>query len=1173
MNNQILSSGSAPLSGVTIGPDDILTVNDGASTSFITVSGGSEIVFGSAADTTVEALGQFTLSSGGSAYTVTVASAGDLFVTPGGGANDVGVQSGGVAVLQGNADGVTVSQGGRAFILVSAGLQQGSPAQYGGDASAVTVESGGVLVVSGGANVSGLTVAQGGVAISLPGAEIAGSVSGTLASTGIAVVDAMGSATLHGSAADNLALSSGAVEYVLSGGTDSNAALSSGAVQNILSGGVASGAVLGNAAQVIASGGSAVSTTLQNGAVQYVFSAGSASFTTVAGGFLLVNSGGSAGSVTVGSSGNVTVDGVVSAMTLDVGGAAFVDPDGTLSATAIASGGAAYDYGSAEASTITSGGYEIVEGDGVDTGAMVSGGGVLIGDSSATVQATTVEAGGIELLYAGAVANGVTVQAGGTLIALPGANVTGLDATIGASIVSSGIVMVSGAARVSVVSAMGAALSSGMAAYALSGGAISGVSLGNRASLEIESGASAQDITIQGGGTLVLDQGAAATDWIDFSGSGGTLVVVGSTGPDAVLDGFVNGGTILLNALTGSAVTATLVNGDTLAVNDGTITEDLLVDSGQFTSSTTLVAEATGSGAMVSVAPPPPRISGGGVAQPVDLPLYVVPYGNGYKIGIEASLNGGATYQMYEFDTGGTGFNASYSPATWSSYSIVSNTPAVSVYASGNTDTIETVSTDVILPTTTGGTIAVDNADVGLITASSNANTYTGQDWNTDLANTPATAPLETNFYGDFGVGLNSANGLSNILSQVGGGLANGFIITLGSYPYGTQGQIGTVQIGLTAADIASFPTLVAMQGQNTLDPNAYSGEPTYDKVLVDGALTLVNSGGSITPNTGFVFDTGAPTTEIHAGTTLTDAMLSPFVVGGTIAPDGDARIANGTSVSFSADAATNTASPWSLGYSAGRHSGYDEADVTSVNVIGEPGGYVNTGLNAFFGEQIMFDLADGVMGFQTVECFAAGTRIRAAGGEIDVARLGVGDLVETLEGALCPIVWAGRRHIDCRGHPDPASVLPVRVRAHAFGRGRPSRHLFLSPDHALFLENVLIPVKYLIDGQRVSQVARDRITYHHIELARHEVIWAEGLLAETYLDVGERRAFTSDRGALLYHSKAAPRVIDYVLQWEARGYAPLVTIGPEIERARQPLSTAMRRFAHSRGRAARPAN
>ena len=71
------------------------------------------------------------------------------------------------------------------------------------------------------------------------------------------------------------------------------------------------------------------------------------------------------------------------------------------------------------------------------------------------------------------------------------------------------------------------------------------------------------------------------------------------------------------------------------------------------------------------------------------------------------------------------------------------------------------------------------------------------------------------------------------------------------------------------------------------------------------------------------------------------------------------------------------------------------------------------------------------------------------------------------------------------------------------FGDGLPRRDLWLSPDHAVFVDDVLIPIKRLINSTSIEQVPMDQITYYHVELEHHDVLLAEGLPAESYLDTG----------------------------------------------------------------------
>ena len=239
---------------------------------------------------------------------------------------------------------------------------------------------------------------------------------------------------------------------------------------------------------------------------------------------------------------------------------------------------------------------------------------------------------------------------------------------------------------------------------------------------------------------------------------------------------------------------------------------------------------------------------------------------------------------------------------------------------------------------------------------------------------------------------------------------------------------------------------------------------------------------------------------------------------------------------------------------------------------------------------------AEGGLG--AMACFAVGTRISTQRGEIPVESLregdqvrlaarpplplagesqspdhdpGVGSRSEPGEGTLpptptrhaspddrsrgagevatLPIRWIGHRRVDCRQHPKPRTVWPVRIAAEAFGSGRPARDLLLSPDHALFVDGVLIPVKYLINGTSVVQVPVDTITYYHVELSRHDVLLAEGLAAESYLETGGRRMFANGGGPIALHPDFAARV------WDAEACAPLIVTGPELEHARSILA------------------
>ena len=189
-----------------------------------------------------------------------------------------------------------------------------------------------------------------------------------------------------------------------------------------------------------------------------------------------------------------------------------------------------------------------------------------------------------------------------------------------------------------------------------------------------------------------------------------------------------------------------------------------------------------------------------------------------------------------------------------------------------------------------------------------------------------------------------------------------------------------------------------------------------------------------------------------------------------------------------------------------------------------------------------------------TLACFAAGTRISTPDGPVPVEALLVDDVVLTYRGEAS-IIWLGCRRINCRSHPDPKSVWPVRIAANAFAIGRPSRDLWLSPDHAILIDQVLIPIKYLINGITIAQIPVAETTYYHIELPRHDVLLAEDLPAESYLDTDDRPNFADAAEVLRLYPDFSAHAGKAMTLWEARGYAPLVISGALLDAARLALA------------------
>jgi hypothetical protein len=72
-------------------------------------------------------------------------------------------------------------------------------------------------------------------------------------------------------------------------------------------------------------------------------------------------------------------------------------------------------------------------------------------------------------------------------------------------------------------------------------------------------------------------------------------------------------------------------------------------------------------------------------------------------------------------------------------------------------------------------------------------------------------------------------------------------------------------------------------------------------------------------------------------------------------------------------------------------------------------------------------------------------------------------------------------------------------------------------------------------------------VTYHHIELAQHDIVLAEGLAAESFLDTGSRGMFETETGAMRLHP-------DWRTPQTARTCVPLHREGEKVEKMKTRL-------------------
>lgn len=134
--------------------------------------------------------------------------------------------------------------------------------------------------------------------------------------------------------------------------------------------------------------------------------------------------------------------------------------------------------------------------------------------------------------------------------------------------------------------------------------------------------------------------------------------------------------------------------------------------------------------------------------------------------------------------------------------------------------------------------------------------------------------------------------------------------------------------------------------------------------------------------------------------------------------------------------------------------------------------------------------------------CFAAGTLILTDKGPRPVEALCPGDHVQTYDHGLQPLRWIGRRRVMARDRMAPVGFCPG-----AIGNRRP---LLVSPQHRVLIQGwraelhfgeseVLVPALALVNGDTICRRPMDSVDYVHLLFDRHEIVWSEGALTESF--------------------------------------------------------------------------
>jgi len=142
--------------------------------------------------------------------------------------------------------------------------------------------------------------------------------------------------------------------------------------------------------------------------------------------------------------------------------------------------------------------------------------------------------------------------------------------------------------------------------------------------------------------------------------------------------------------------------------------------------------------------------------------------------------------------------------------------------------------------------------------------------------------------------------------------------------------------------------------------------------------------------------------------------------------------------------------------------------------------------------------------------CFTVGTIIDTVSGPKLVENLAPGDLIRTKDHGYQPLRWMGTKTLSALDLLLNPQLRPIRISAGALGHKIPATDLTVSPQHRILLRSdiisstlghgeVLVPAKKLLDIPGVGIDSNvSEVTYVHLLLDRHEVIFANGTETES---------------------------------------------------------------------------
>lgn len=335
-------------------------------------------------------------------------------------------------------------------------------------------------------------------------------------------------------------------------------------------------------------------------------------------------------------------------------------------------------------------------------------------------------------------------------------------------------------------------------------------------------------------------------------------------------------------------------------------------------------------------------------------------------------------------------------------------------------------------------------------------------------------------------------------------------ITTIVNGVYGTPANIGIVGTFIGTLDGANATTA---QTQLTNLVNAINAI-TITSTISGGGGTITYIPGRYNASSTIIYDSGTDIILDAQGNTSAQFFFTAgssiiFTSVTSITLINGASNCNvfwlaGTSIGFTGTSPSNIPGI----FIAGSSINFDNASIILGRLYAQTANITFSGLSSS---------VDAICS-QNIVCYATGTLILTDQGVVPIENIKVGDQVVTkgkiyyykfikkdAKFQIEPVIWISKFkvvHLNSKSRP-------ICIQKDAFLENCPFQDLYVSPEHSLLLNDKIVVASSLINGKTIYQdMECNSVEYYHLECKHHCAIFANGILAESYLDTNNRYVF-----------------------------------------------------------------